>query len=431
MRRAAHPMALRAATLFAAAALLFGCSDDITIDPPERDGESMLAALELNDVDLEGVDLEAIQARLDRDIIVEAVKNIDRAPAASEPDGPTLGKHGFVEPGESIQAAIDAAPSGGIVFVRPGTYVESIDINKSIHLVGLGQPGSVVIQDPGGERNGITARDVSGVSIINLTIRGFSGNGVFLVGVDGYLLYRLYTDQLGVGAYGLFPVRSNNGLIAHSTATGADDAGIYVGQSENVAVVHNVTYGNVIGLEAENVRRTVWSHNRSYDNAAGMLAILLPPGGFISVTHADQLVVSHNRFVDNNGENFASPGSLASFVPSGTGLLVIGFDDAIVHRNRVTGNSFLGIGLGSVLTMLEIAGRLPEDPSQLGIDPFPDDVRIVRNRVTDNGTAPSFLPIPPVDLFWDRPLYPVYGSGSCWEDNVYATSFPGELPECS
>src|SRR5690606_41602819 len=113
MRRAAHPMALLAATLIAAAALLFGCTDDITIDPPERDGESMLAALELNDVDLEGVDLEAIQARLDRDIIVEAVKNIDRAPAASEPDGPTLGKHAFDEPGAAIQAALAAARSGG------------------------------------------------------------------------------------------------------------------------------------------------------------------------------------------------------------------------------------------------------------------------------------------------------------------------------
>src|SRR5690606_39543934 len=44
------------------------CSSDLlraSIDPPERDGESMLAALELNDVDLEGVDLEAIQARLE------------------------------------------------------------------------------------------------------------------------------------------------------------------------------------------------------------------------------------------------------------------------------------------------------------------------------------------------------------------------------
>lgn len=158
-------------------------------------------------------------------------------------------------------------------------------------LAGIGAPGSVVIHDPGGERNGIIARDVSGLSLINLTVRGFSGNGVFFVGVDGFLLFRLITDQLRESAYGLFPVRSKNGLIARCTATGADDAGIYVGQSENVAIVHNEAYGNVIGLEAENVKQTLWAHNRSYDNSAGMLGILLPRDGrYIDITHAEQLI---------------------------------------------------------------------------------------------------------------------------------------------
>ena len=415
--------------LIAAVGVVAGCSDSPVSEETDshRKGrdQTVLDLLQIDEKDVEGVDLHALTRSLDHDAVAEVVKAIEGNAT------PSFGKAGFVQMGESIQDAVDAAPAGGIVFVRPGTYVETVTIDKSLHLVGLGAPGAVVIQDPGDERNGIVARDVSGVSVINLTVRGFSGNGVFFVGVDGFLLYQLITDQLGTGAYGLFPVRSNNGLIAHCIATGADDAGIYVGQSENVAVVHNETYGNVIGLEAENVRQTVWAHNRSYENAAGMLAILLPADGrYISITYADQLEIAHNRFTDNNHVNFAEEGSLASFVPSGTGLLIVGFDDTVVHRNRVTDNSFIGIGLGSVLTMLQIAGRLPDDPTQLGIDPHPDDVRIVHNRVTGNGTAPSFLPLPPVDLFWDRPLYATYGTGNCWEDNVYATSFPDDLPSC-
>ena len=425
----AHLGRLGIILLIAAVGVVAGCSDSPLSHEQgahRADNEAtVLDLLQIEESDIDGVDLNAITRALDNDAIAEAVDAIDRN------HQPSFAKAGFVQPGESIQDAVDASPAGGTVFVRPGTYVETITIEKPLHLVGLGAPGSVVIQDPGDERNGIVARDVSGISLINLTVRGFSGNGVFIVGVDGFLFFRLITDQLGTGAYGLFPVRSSNGLIAHCLATGADDAGIYVGQSENVAVVHNETYGNVIGLEAENVRQTVWAHNRSYDNAAGMLAILLPEDGrYISITYADQLEVAHNRFTDNNGANFAEEGSLASFVPSGTGLLIIGFDDSIVHRNRVTGNSFIGIGLGSVLTMLQIAGRLPDDPTQLGIDPHPDNVRIVHNRVTGNGTAPSFLPLPPVDLFWDRPLHDTYGTGNCWEDNTYATSFPDDLPSC-
>lgn len=418
-----------------AVGLFAGCDSAPSADPPPDDGD-FLDALELSEADLDGVDLDALVRPFDAATIIDAVRGSESPSQAA-----AAGKSRIVRSGESIQAAIDDAPDGSIVFVRPGTYVieETITINKPLHLVGLGWPGSVVIEESQNLserlRNGILARDVQGLSLINLTVRGFTGNGVFFVGVDGFLLFRLITDQLREGAYGLFPVRSQNGIVARCTATGADDAGIYVGQSENVAVVHNEAYGNVIGFEAENVKRNRWAHNRGYDNAAGMLAIFLPPSRYISVLHAEQLLVEHNRFTDNNAENFAPEGELASFVPSGTGLLVIGYDDSLIRRNRVTGNRFAGIGLGSTLTLLNIAGRLPEDPADLGIEPHPDDVRIVDNRVTGNGFGDPLVlseevAIPPVDLLWDRPLYERYGTSNCWEDNTFDRSFPENLPPC-
>jgi parallel beta-helix repeat protein len=298
---------------------------------------------------------------------------------------------------------------------------------------------------------------VRDLSIVNLTVRGFTGNGIFMAGVDGFLLHRIITDQLAEpgqdgGAYGLFPVRSQNGLITHCTATRADDSGIYVGQSENVAVVHNVAYGNVIGLEAENVKRTVWAHNEAYDNAAGMLAILLPEDGeYIRITHAEQLYVAHNDFTDNNGPNFA-PGGLAASVPSGTGLLVFGYDDSEITRNDVTGNQFVGIGLASAVTLLAAAGRFDDLPLLATIrrGPHPDNVRIVNNDVTGNGSgAPlevtlpngATVAVPAADLIWDKPIIDLlgmdpdfpfgeYGEGNCWEANTYDTSFPETLPSC-
>lgn len=402
---------------------LYGCSEAPTSEPPVRD--SFFEVLGVNPSDLEGVDVEALMDPIDTAAIVEAIRTNEQETETSL----AAGKNGFVRRGQSIQKAIDNASAGSIVFIGPGTYKEALTITRPLHLIGIGAPGTVIIQDPGGEENGIFARDVTGLSLINLTIRGFSGNGVFFIGVNGFLLNRLFTDQLRVGAYGLFPVRSKNGLITNCTAVGANDAGIYIGQSENVAVLHNKAYGNVIGFEAENVRQTVWAFNRGYENAAGMLAILLPPSRYISVIYADRMVVSHNRFTDNNEENFAEAGELASFVPSGTGLLVIGYDGSSVSHNRVTGNGFVGIGLGSTVTLWTVAGRDPADLAT--IDPFPDKVRILHNQVTGNGFAGSPLPLPGVDLLWDRTLFENYGSGNCWKGNTYNTSFPEDLPSCN
>jgi len=41
------------------------------------------------------------------------------------------------------------------------------------------------------------------------------------------------------GAYGIYPVKSKNVLIEDSSSIGASDAGIYVGQSQNVIVRRN------------------------------------------------------------------------------------------------------------------------------------------------------------------------------------------------
>lgn len=398
--------------------------------------------LDIDESDLAGIDLERMMGSLDFPHVTGIL--------ADEPGKRSADRHRarIVSPDESLQEAIDAAAAGQTVLIRPGTYVitETILIDKSIHLIGIGQPGEVVIRDAGSVDNGILARNVSGLTLANLTIRGFSRNGVFAVNVDGFVFHRLVTDQLGQGAYGLFPVRSTNGLIIRCTATGADDAGVYVGQSENVAVLHNIAYENVIGFEAENVRTTVWAHNEAFDNAAGMLGILLPPSIYITELHADELFIRHNRFVDNNHVNFAEQGDLASFVPSGTGLLVFGYDDSTVEKNDVSGNAFVGIGLGSTVTLWTAAGRALED--LVPIEPHPDRVTIRQNDVRGNGSdnpvsVPGLpAPVPAVDLFWDAPIlallesvipdypFPGVGEGNCWDNNEADTRFPETLPFC-
>ncbi len=122
-----------------------------------------------------------------------------------------------VHAGESIQAAIDAAPAGTTIRVEPGTYHEAgdsraITVTKDgIRLVGAARRGRpVVLEQSGTQTQGIwvspadslAPADVElppcGVSGLRLadfqlsgfTVRGFEGFGVYLACVDGFRLER-------------------------------------------------------------------------------------------------------------------------------------------------------------------------------------------------------------------------------------------------
>src|SRR5687767_217443 len=55
----------------------------------------------------------------------------------------------FVEEGESIQAAINAASAGDTIIVGPGTYNESININKDVTVISLDGAGDTIINGQG------------------------------------------------------------------------------------------------------------------------------------------------------------------------------------------------------------------------------------------------------------------------------------------
>lgn len=328
-----------------------------------------------------------------------------------------------VRAGGSIQAAVAAAPAGTVIRIEPGTYSEAVHVTvPGLTLVGeRDRSGAgVVIVNPGGAENGISVDAGSnGFALVNVTVRGFDGNGVWLTGVDGFLLSGVTT--VDNAEYGLYPVHSSNGVIERCQASGSNDTGIYLGQSHDVVVRQSVTFGNVNGIEVENSQRVRVLANDTYDNVVGILVVLLPG---LEVKTTSDVLVSGNRVHDNNHPNFAPQGDLASFVPTGSGILVVGADRTVVEENTVTGNQFTGIALGSSLVLGALSGLPPE--AFADIEPNPDNDRIAHNVVTGNGTVASPVPfLPAVDLLWDGS-----GTGNCWDDNRFGTSVPAPLPAC-
>jgi parallel beta-helix repeat protein len=336
----------------------------------------------------------------------------------------------IVMPNSLIQDVVDAAEPGDRIIIMPGTYRQTVIIDKpGIELLGErtdAEGEAVILENPGGETNGIAVTEIGdGVRIANLTIRNFEANGIFLDRVNDFVISEVTAENNG--EYGFYPIQSTNGLIENSRASGHSDAGVYVGHnSQHITIRNNVAFENVTGIEITSSSHITVVDNETYNNAAGILIGLLPASPVESVTN---ILISGNSVYDNNHPNFADHG-LEQFVPSGSGIFLLGIDNSTIENNTVTANSFFGIALVNTGVLADLAEVPVED-----IEPFPDNVRIVNNTATGNGGTQPLPDLPAgVDLLWDGT-----GSDNCWSDNVVDSSLnldliggspTPQLPEC-
>ena len=152
-----------------------------------------------------------------------------------------------VEAGQSIQAAVNQAKAGDTIRVMPGTYRETVFIDKeNITLQGVVVDGKWPVMDGGGKLNDGILASGHGVVIQRFWVKGYKGNGIMTQGANNYKIIDNYVDG---GFYGIFPQFGKNGLVARNRITRVEDAGIYVGMSDNVDIIANEAWANVIGID--------------------------------------------------------------------------------------------------------------------------------------------------------------------------------------
>jgi parallel beta-helix repeat protein len=272
-----------------------------------------------------------------------------------------------------------------------------------------GASGASCLDDP--------TQRIHGVRLSNLEVDGFQEDGIFILCADDWEVRRCAThDNL---EYGIFPSHTGVGRVTASIATGANDTGIYIGQSSDVRIDHNLASGNVSGFELENSTHTRMDHNVSHDNTAGLLTFANP--GLDVKVNADNRV-DHNDIRNNNKPNTClDPSDDVCQVPPGTGILMLATDRNLVDHNNVQGNGSFGIGTISQCLLN------PATCDSLDVEPNPDGNRIVHNVSQHNGGSPdpSIPALLAKDLVWDGS-----GNDNCWSDNVYDTAFPKDLPAC-
>jgi parallel beta-helix repeat protein len=291
---------------------------------------------------------------------------------------PVSGELIVVRAGESIQDAVVAASPGAVIKVMPGIYKETVYIDKdNITLSGVIEKGKYPILEGEGLRNDAVLYSGNGVTVENLYITHYKGNGVMGQAGNNFIIRNNYIVDTGV--YGIFPQLGKNGIVSHNIVSGIEDAAIYIGMSDNIDVVFNQVFDSVAGIEIENSRHALVESNYVYNNTGGILAFITPG---LPIKSCGDVLIRNNFIVNNNHENFAIEGSLVSNIPAGTGVLVMACDDVVLEGNIITGNNSVGI----TFTDFSLAGNAANDPDS---EPNPNRPRLLNNIMQNNGSDPA------------------------------------------
>ena len=112
----------------------------------------------------------------------------------------------------------------------------------------------------------------SNIEINGFVIKNYTANGLMLNRSKAVTFRNIHCENTGL--YGLYPVECVGVLVEDCSVTGISDAGIYIGQSKDIIVRRNITYGNVTGIEIENSVNALVENNEVYNNYTKILITL-------------------------------------------------------------------------------------------------------------------------------------------------------------
>ena len=251
------------------------------------------------------------------------------------------GKSLFIEPGpnaqERLQEALILMEEGDTLIIKSGYYKFEDGLSLDVDDVTVkGEGIDVTILDFKNQQSGAQGLLVTSdrVTLSDFSIIDAKGDALKVIGAKGINMINLKTEWTGGpkstnGAYGFYPVESENVLIDGCVAIGASDAGIYVGQSKNIIVRNSVAQYNVAGIEIENSYYAAVYNNLASHNTGGILVFDLPD---LPQQGGHHIRVFDNKSIDNDTDNFAPEGNIVGEVPRGTGIIIMANSDVEIFN---------------------------------------------------------------------------------------------------
>ena len=285
---------------------------------------------------------------------------------------------------EEIQEALILAEPGDIIRLTAGTFnLEdslSLDVDN-IRIEGEGMNQTILNfknQQSGAQGLSVTSDNVT---LQDFSVQDAKGDAIKVKGVTNIKFLRVKTEWTNGpssenGAYVLYPVESRNVLIDGCIAIGASDAGIYVGQSQNIIVRNSRAEFNVAGIEIENSYFADVYNNVATNNTGGILIFDLPS---LPQQGGHHVRVFNNQSVGNNTDNFAPEGNIVGEVPRGTGIIIQANSDVEIFDNVIGDNDTVNI---AVVTY----GSDTDDDEYY---PHPKSIQIHGNKFGPTGYNPD------------------------------------------
>lgn len=282
---------------------------------------------------------------------------------------------------DDAQLAFIEVEAGKTIIFEEGVFsfvnTLSMDGKNTVIIKGAGRDKTFLDfsgQTSGGE--GVLVTNSSSIRFEDLTIRDSKGDALKARDCQKISFVNVGTVWSGEpstenGAYGLYPVLCTEVYIDNCYAYGASDAGIYVGQSDQVILKNSLAEGNVAGIEIENTTNADVFDNVAKDNTGGILVFDLPG----LTKYGSSTRVYNNKCEDNNRPNFAPEGNIVGAVPAGTGVMILSTKDVEIFENELTDNTFSNVLIVNYL----VFRPAPDDPNY---NPFPSGIYVHDNTYT-------------------------------------------------
>jgi parallel beta-helix repeat protein len=260
---------------------------------------------------------------------------------------------------EQLIEAFILAEDSTTIEIPEGFYSLStqliLDNKKAVQIKGAGMDKTVISfknLKSGGEGVKIVGRNIT---IEDLSIEDAPGDGIKAQHTDGITFRRINVtwtngNKSKNGTYAIYPVQCKNVLIDECIASHSKDAGIYVGQSENIVVKNSLVFGNVAGIEIENSDNAEVYGNIARDNSGGILVFNLPG---LPRSDGKNTKIYDNEVLDNNHKNFAVPlgkdpnGNTVTMIPPGSGIVLLAAKDVEIYNNKIHRNKTVGVAIAS------------------------------------------------------------------------------------
>ncbi len=260
-----------------------------------------------------------------------------------------------------LLTAVVAPQTGDTIVMPQGRYNIDTEITfngiagtTGLTFIGAGMDKTILDFSTSTE-DGFHITNTEDVTLEKFGVYESANNAIKLVDVDGIIIREVATVwetdyQASNGAYGIYPVLTENVLIEDCYVKGSADAGVYVGQSKDIIVRGCTAEKNVAGIEIENSINADVYNNTATGNTGGILVFDLPIAQ--NTRYSKNIRVFNNTVTSNNAPNFASSGSNPAgvhIVPPGTGIILLATEDVEVFNNTITDNESMAIAISSFL----------------------------------------------------------------------------------